>query len=285
MDQRIIDLYDEYTHAPLPRRIFLSRLSRLVGGSAAAAALLPLLENNYAHAQMIAKNDARIAPSWLAYGGATGMIRCFQVKPQGAGKFPAVIVIHENRGLNPHIQDVTRRLAVDGFLAIAPDFLSPLGGTPDDQDQARDMFGKLDRDQTIGDAIGAVNFAKSHAEGNGKVGTVGFCWGGGLSNQTAVHSPVLDAAVVFYGAQPSADDAAKIKAKLLIHYAGLDQRINAGADAYGKALMAAGVEHTSYVYEGVNHAFNNDTNEARYNEAAAKLAWGRTVEFFKTNLA
>jgi len=289
VDQRIIELYDEYTHAPLPRRVFLARLSRLAGGTAAATALLPMLENNYAQAAMIAEDDSRIAPSWLSFGGATGMVRAYLAKPQGKpggeGKFPAVVVIHENRGLNPHIQDVARRFAAEGFLALAPDFLSPLGGTPGDEDKARSMFGGLDTNQTIGNAIGAIGFAKSHAASTGKVATCGFCWGGGLSNQAAVHSPVLDAAVVYYGAQPAAADAAKIKAKLLLHYAGLDTRIGAGREAYDKALSSAGVEHATYVYEGANHAFNNDTNAARYHPEAAKLAWERTKNFLKSALA
>jgi carboxymethylenebutenolidase len=225
----------------------------------------------------------------VSFGGATGPVKAYLVRPQGksgaAGKFPAVVVIHQNRGLNPHIEDVARRFAVEGFLAIAPDFLSPLGGTPADDDQARGMFGKLDRDQTIGNAVAAVGYAKSHPASTGKVATCGFCWGGGLSNQAAVHAPELNAAVVYYGQQPSDADAAKIKAKLLIHYAGLDTRIGAGADAYEKALTAAGVAHTTYVYDGANHAFNDDTAGARYNAEAAKLAWGRTINFLKSALA
>ncbi|RUW93106.1 dienelactone hydrolase family protein, partial [Mesorhizobium sp. M8A.F.Ca.ET.059.01.1.1] len=202
-----------------------------------------------------------------------------------AGKLGTVIVIHENRGLNPHIRDVARRVALEGFVALAPDFLSPLGGTPADEDKARDMFGKLDPAQTVANGVATVAFLKADKDGNGKVGAIGFCWGGGTANMLAVNAPDLAASVAYYGMQPNAADASKIKAALLLHYAGLDQRTNAGIDAFKKELDAAHVEYTVYVYEGANHAFNNDTSAARYDKKAADLAWGRTVAFLKQKLA
>jgi carboxymethylenebutenolidase len=195
-----------------------------------------------------------------------------------------VIVIHENRGLNPHIEDVTRRMALEGFVALAPDFLSPQGGTPSDDDQARQLFAKIDMNAVVADAVATVTFLERDPRTNGKVGVVGFCWGGGVVNQLAVASPDLVAAVAYYGAQPDAADVPKIKAKLMLHYAGLDDRIDAGIPAYEKALKAAGVQFQIYMYEGANHAFNNDTAAARYDKAAADLAWSRTVAFFKDAL-
>ena len=193
--------------------------------------------------------------------------------------------MHENRGLNPHIRDVARRVALEGFVALAPDFLSPLGGTPGDEDKARDLFAKLDPAQTAANAVATVAFLKADKDGNGKVGAVGFCWGGGTVNMLAVNAPDLAAGVAYYGMQPKADDVPKIKAALLLHYAGLDERINAGIDAFKKELDAAHVEYTVYVYEGANHAFNNDTSAARYDKKAADLAWGRTIAFLKEKLA
>jgi len=283
MDQRIIDLYDEYTHAPLDRRVFLERLAVLTGSAAAALAALPLLENR-AVAAVVAPDDARVAASIVQFPGKDSTVKGYLAKPATGTKFGAVVVIHENRGLNAHIEDVTRRLAVAGFLAMAPDLLSPLGGTPANEDQARDMIGKLDKDTTVANAVQAVAFLRAHADGNGKVGAVGFCWGGGMVNQLAVHDPTLDAAVVYYGPQPDAADAAKIKAPLLLHYGGLDQRIDAGIPAYKAALDKAGVSYQVFVYEGANHAFNNDTSAERYNAAAAKLAWERTLAFLGEKL-
>jgi carboxymethylenebutenolidase len=208
------------------------------------------------------------------------------VKPADqSGKLPAVIVIHENRGLNPHIRDVARRIALEGFVALAPDFLSPLGGTPSDEDKAREMIGKLDPAKTVANGVATVAFLKGHESSNGKVGAVGFCWGGGLVNQLAVNASDLSAAVAYYGMQPKEEDVSKIHAALLLHYAGQDERINAGIDAYKAALEAAGKPFTIYVYDGVQHAFNNDTSAARYNKEAADLAWGRTVAFFKEKLS
>lgn len=284
MDQRIIDLYDRYTHEPLDRRLFLTKLAELTGSIAAALALVPLLESNRAHAAMVPDGDARLQATRVTYPGATGPIKAYLAQPKGSTQAPAVVVIHENRGLSPHIEDIARRLAVEGFLALAPDFLSPLGGTPTDDDTAREMHGKLDAKQTTQNAVAAVAFLKQHASSNGKVGAVGFCSGGTLANQLAVHAPDLNAAVVYYGRQPKAEEVAKIKAPLLLHYGGLDSRVNEGIPAFEEALKKGNKKYTLYVYEGANHAFNNDAGGARYHKAAADLAWSRTVAFLKENL-
>ena len=284
MDPRIIALYDEYTHGPLPRRVFLKRLRALAGGAAAASALLPLLENNYAEAAMVAPNDPRLEISKVSWQGSTSTMNGMLAHPKGSGRLPSVIVIHENRGLNPHIEDVTRRLALEGFTALGVDFLSPLGGTPSDEDKARDMFSQLNAQQTTANAVASLQFLEKHALSNGRVGAIGFCWGGGLVNQLAVASPDLDAGVAYYGSQPAAADVAKIKAPIMLQYASLDERINAGIAAYETVLKAAGTRYQIHMYEGVNHAFNNDTTAARYNADAAKLAWQRTVAFLKQYL-
>jgi len=282
----MIRLYDEYTHLTLDRRGFLDKLIKAAGSTAAAAAILPLIENNYAQAAMIAPDDPSLKIEKITFPGASGDMMGYLAMPADAsGRLPAVLVIHENRGLNPHIEDVTRRVAAEGFLALGVDFLSPSGGTPADEDVARDMIGKLDAGQTVENAVAAVSFLKSRPASNGKVGAVGFCWGGEFVNQVAVHSADIVAAVPFYGVVPDAADVPKIKAKVLAHYAGLDQRINAGIPAFEAALKAAGVDYRMHVYEGANHAFNNDTNAARYDKEAADLAWSRTIAFFKENLA
>jgi carboxymethylenebutenolidase len=283
MDQRIIDLYDEYTHAPLDRRVFLDRLAKLMGGTAAALAVLPLLENR-AVAAIVEPNDARIAASSVTFPGQSGEVKGYLVKPAAGGKPGAVVVIHENRGLNAHTEDVARRLAVGGFLALAVDFLSPAGGTPSNEDQAREMIGKLDPAQTTANAVAAVAYLRSNPDGNGKVGAVGFCWGGGQVGQLAVNDPSLDAAVVYYGRTPDPADVPKIKAPLLLHYAGQDTRINEGVPAFQQALDKAGISYTLNMYEGAQHAFNNDTSAERYNPEAAKLAWDRTLAFFAEKL-
>ena len=284
--QAMIDAYDEYTHLTLDRRRFMEKLTGLAGSAAAAAAIAPLLAANGAKAEIVAANDTRVTGEDITYPGAAGDMKGYLVRPaEVSGKLPAVIVIHENRGLNPHIRDVARRMALEGFLALAPDFLSPAGGTPTDEDKAREMIGALDAAATTANAAATVAFLEGHAQSTGKVGAIGFCWGGGLVNRLAVGSPDLKAGVAYYGAQPKAEDVPKIKAALLLHYAGLDERINAGIDAYQKALKDNGKDATIYVYDGVNHAFNNDTSAARYDKAAADLAWGRTVEFLKAKLA
>lgn len=284
--QAMIDAYDEYTHLTLDRRRFMEKLTGLAGSAAAAAAIAPLLAANGAKAEIVAANDTRVTGEDITYPGAGGDMKGYLVRPaEVSGKLPAVIVIHENRGLNPHIRDVARRMALEGFLALAPDFLSPAGGTPTDEDKAREMIGALDAAATTANAAATVAFLEGHAQSTGKVGAIGFCWGGGLVNRLAVGSPDLKAGVAYYGAQPKAEDVPKIKAALLLHYAGLDERINAGIEAYQKALKDNGKDATIYVYDGVNHAFNNDTSAARYDKAAADLAWSRTVEFLRTKLA
>lgn len=283
MDQRTIDLYDEHTKGSIDRRAFLKKLAVIAGGAAAVSALLPQLERNYVMAEVVAKDDPRLHIEDIKYPGETGEVRAHLARPKGDKKLPCVIVIHENRGLNPHTEDVARRVALEGFLAIAPDALSPLGGTPEDADEARSLIGKLDGEATVKNFVAAVKYLKTHPQSTGKVGVMGFCWGGGMSNQVAVNSPDLAAAAPFYGRQPASEDVPKIKASLLLHYAGLDQRINAGIEAYEAALKAASVDYRIYVYEGAGHAFFNDTG-SRYHEEAAKLAWERTIAFFKDKL-
>jgi carboxymethylenebutenolidase len=285
VDPRIIELYDEYTHAPLPRRTFLERLAVLAGGSAAAYALLPMLENNYARAAVVAPDDARLSAGHEAIPLPGGTMRAYVATPRdGPAKRAGVIVIHENRGLNAHIEDVTRRVALAGYTAVGVDMLSTQGGTPPDQDRARAMFAKIDAKTAVGDLVALVDWLRARPDANGRVGAIGFCWGGGMVNLLAVAAPSLNAAVPFYGLAPPAADVPKIRATLLIHYAGNDTRINAGAPAYEAALKAAGVPYTAYVYEGVEHAFHNDTAGVRYNEAAAKLAWSRTLAFLQAML-
>jgi carboxymethylenebutenolidase len=286
MRQDIIDLYDDYTHERIGRRVFMDRLAALAGGTAAATALMPMLKNNYAKAAIVAPDDDRVTTEEVTFAGADGEVSGYLARPADAsGALPAVVVIHENRGLNPHIEDIARRVALEGFIALAPDFLSPLGGTPENEDQAREMIGQLDQQQTIENALAAVAFLEDDDATTDKVGVIGFCWGGGLANQVAVNSADVAAVVPFYGRQPAAAEAAKIRAPLLLHYAGNDERINAGIPEYEQALKDAGVDYTIYMYEGANHAFNNDTNEARYDQAAAELAWSRTIDFLKQHLA
>jgi carboxymethylenebutenolidase len=286
MRQDIVDLYDEYTHERLDRRVFMDRLAKIAGGTTAAAALVSVLEANYASAAIVPEGDARLTIEEVSFPGAGGDVQGYLARPaEASGPLPGVVVIHENRGLNPHIEDVARRVALEGFVALAPDFLSPAGGTPDDQDQAREMIGALDSAQTLENAVAAVDFLATSDATTGMVGVVGFCRGGALVNQVAVNAPELGAAVAFYGRQAAAEDVPNIKAPLMLHYAGLDERINAGIPAYEEALKANGVDHTIYVYDGVNHAFHNDTSEARYDQTAAELAWVRTIAFFKQHLA
>jgi carboxymethylenebutenolidase len=286
--QEMIKIYDDYTHLTLDRRDFMNKLKNLTGSAAAAAAVAPMLSANQARAAIVAEDDARLTTEAITYPGSDGqpMSGYLARLKDATGKLPAVIVIHENRGLNPHVKDVDRRMALEGFLALAPDFLTPAGGTPEDEEKAREMIGALDRPATIANAVATVQFLKNHELSNGKVGAIGFCWGGGMVNQTAVNAGAdLAAAVPYYGQVPGAGDVAKIKAKLLLQYAGLDERINAGIPGYEEALKAAGVDYQLHIYEGANHAFNNDTSEARYNKEAADLAWSRTVEFLKANLS
>ncbi len=285
MDQRIIDLYDDFTHGGMSRRSFLDKLAALAGSATAATALLSVLQNNYAKAQTVQESDPRITTETVDIPGAQGL-EGYLVKPKDAsGKLPTVIVIHENRGLNPHIKDVTRRMATEGFIALGLDYLSPMGGTPADEDKGREMIGQLKQPDVIAYGKAAVAYLKSRPDGNGKVGAIGFCWGGGAVNNLAVNEPNLNAGVAYYGGQPKAEDVPKINAALMLHYGGLDERINAGIATYEAALKQAGKTYEIYVYEGANHAFNNDTNAARYDKEAAELAWSRTVNFLKKQLA
>jgi carboxymethylenebutenolidase len=285
ISQEMIRAYDEYTHLTLDRRGFMEKLTRLAGSAAAAAAIVPLIAADSAKAAIVPPDDKRITAEDIAFKAGGGNISGYLAMPANVqGKLPGIVVVHENRGLNPHIEDVTRRLALEGFIALAPDFLSTLGGTPADEDKARDLFAKLKAGESVAIAVGAAAYLRKDPRTNGKVGVVGFCWGGGVANELAVHDPRLIAGVVYYGAQPPAAEAAQIKAKLMLHYAGLDDRTNAGIPAYEKALKAAGVQFQVFIYEGANHAFNNDTSAARYNKQAADLAWSRTVAFLKESL-
>ena len=283
LDPRVVDLYNEYIHSTLPRRDFLARLTAIVGSAAAVAAVLPLIEPNYVQARQVEENDKRLSVRRLEYNGPSGMVRGYLARPKGKTKLPGIVVIHENRGLNPHIEDITRRLAVDGFLAYAPDALAASGGWPGDEDKAREAFAKLDANKTRADFVAAARALLALPEGNGKVGVVGFCFGGGMANYLATQVPELAAAVPFYGGQPPAADVAKIKAPLLIHYAGQDERINAGWPGYEAALKANGVAYEAHIYAGTQHGFNNDTTP-RYDADAARLAWQRTLAFFKARL-
>ena len=282
MEQKFIELFDRYTHGGMNRRDFLERLTALAGSTAAATAMLPVLENNYAHAEMVPEDDPAIVAGTAEI--APG-IKGYLVRPKAAGTYPVVFVIHENRGLNPHIKDVTRRVAKEGFIAFGGDFLTSKGGTPADEDKARDLIGTLTPQEISTFGTSALDALAKIEGGNGKVGAVGFCWGGGVVNQLAVSGdPNLKAGVAYYGMQPKAAEVPKITAPLMLHYAGLDDRINAGIKGYEAALKADAKVFEAFVYDGVNHAFNNDTNAARYNKAAADLAWGRTIGFFRKYL-
>jgi carboxymethylenebutenolidase len=283
MDQKYIDLYDEFTHGTMSRRAFMEKLAKLAGGAAAAAALVPILQNNYVEAGIVPEDDERLATEMAKYDVNGTEMSGYLARLKGGEKLPAVIVIHENRGLNPHIKDVARRMALEGFLAFAPDALSPVGGTPEDQDRAREMIYELDADETLARFVAAISFLDSHPESNSRVGAVGFCWGGGMVNKLAAAGR-LAAGVPYYGRQLPVEDVPKITAPLCLQYAGLDKRINAGIDDFVAALKANDKSFEMYVYEGANHAFNNDTNAARYDKEAADLAWRRTVEFLNRYL-
>lgn len=284
MDQRIINLFDEYTHKPLTREEFLKKLARLTGSTAAALAVLPLLEVNYAHAATVPHQDDRITTEYITYDAEGVAMRGYLAKPKKMGKQAAVLVVHENRGLNPHTEDVARRFALEGYIALAPDALSPLGGAPADQDKARELFQQLDASKNLQNFVKAFDYLKTVSDCNGKFGCIGFCWGGAMTNSLAVNVPDLLAAAPFYGRQPDVNDVPKIKAALQLHYAEMDERVNAGIPAYEEALKKAGVKYELHTYTGAQHAFFNDTAPTRYNEAAAKLAWSRVLEFFKATL-
>jgi carboxymethylenebutenolidase len=283
----VLRLFDRYVHGQLSRRGFLQQASAHAGGSAAgAAALLAALSPQFAQAQQVRPDDSRISASMVEFASpqGTGRVRGYQVRPAGAkGKLPLVLVVHENRGLNPHIEDIARRLALANFIAFAPDALAPLGGYPGDEDKARELFAKVDPAKTRQDFMAGAKALQTLPDGNGRVGVVGFCYGGGMVNWLATQWPELAAGVPFYGGQPPADDVARIKAALQLHYAGNDERINAGWPAYEAALKTAGVRHEAFIYAGTQHGFNNDTTP-RFDAEAAKLAWGRTLAFFEKHL-
>jgi carboxymethylenebutenolidase len=284
-DPEVMKLFDQYVHGQLSRRGFLTQAGRYAVGGATAASLLAALSPSFA-AQQVAAADPRIKATVVEFSSPAGhgKLSGYLVQPANAkGKLPTVLVVHENRGLNPHIEDIARRVALDGFIAFAPDALFPLGGYPGDEDKARELFGKLDQTKTRADFVAAAGMLKALPNGNGKVGVVGFCYGGGIANYLPTVIPDLAAAVAFYGAQPPAAEVAKIKTPLLIHDAGNDTRVLAGWPAYEAALKAAKVNYQHFVYAGAEHGFNNDTTP-RYDEAAAKLAWQRTVDFFKQHL-
>lgn len=283
MDQKIINLYDAYTHSQVSRKDFMKKLAILAGSTALAMTILPMLENNYAAAADFNSDDIEVEN--ITYPGVEGEMKAVLAKPKGKKNLGCVLVIHENRGLNPHIIDVTKRVAAEGFLALGVDALSPLGGTPADEDKGRELIGKLDPEKNLQNYLKGLEYLRNRKDGNGKVGCVGFCWGGGMANKLAVNDPKLQAAVAYYGAQANVADVPKIKASLMLHYGGLDERINAGIPAYEQALKENKIDYKIYIYDGVNHAFNNNTSPTRYNEAAAKLAWSRTIDLFKHKLA
>ncbi|KPF64181.1 carboxymethylenebutenolidase [Bosea sp. AAP35] len=277
LDRRIVELYDEYTHKPLDRRVFFNRLMVLAGSAAAAEAALSVLEPNYAQAQQIAPDDARIAVERLDVVAGGVALKGHLATPKAAGRRGGVLVIHENRGLNPHIEDVTRRMALAGFTALGLDFLTPLGGTPKDPDEARAMFSRLPAADVLSQGRAALALLAARPDATGKTGAIGFCWGGGVVNDLAVAIPELAAGVVFYGRSPDLAKVPQIKARMLIQHAARDARLVQALPAYEAALKTAGIRHEVVVYPDVDHAFLNDTSTERYNAAAAKLAWERSV--------
>lgn len=285
-DQEVLDLFDKYVHGDIDRRGFLECAARFAVGGVTAAMLLDALSPRFAEAEQIARDDKRLATSTVEFDSpqGTGKVKGYFARPAAAkGKLPGVLVVHENRGLNPHIEDIARRIALEGFEAFAPDALTPAGGYPGDEDKARELFGKLDQAKTREDFVAAAGVLKGRADCTGKIGAVGFCWGGGVTNLLATRVPDLAAAAPFYGSQPKAEDIAHIKAPMLIHYADKDDRINAGIAAFEEALKANHVKYQIFKYAGTQHGFNNDTTP-RYDKAAAQLAWKRTIEFFKKHL-
>jgi carboxymethylenebutenolidase len=283
--QEMITLFDEYTHVHLNRRRFMDSLAKLTGSMTAAVAVAAMIAPSAKAQGLSSETDERLEVADITYPGARGEMKGYLAVPKEGGPFPAVIVVHENRGLNAHIKDVTRRMALEGFVALAPDYLSDLGGTPADEEAARGLFQQLQPTDVTGNGVATIAFLKTHEKSNGKVGAIGFCWGGGTVNDLAVASPDLLAAVPYYGRQPNAEAVAQIKGRVMAHYGGLDERVNAGIPDFEAALKAAGIEYQIFVYEGANHAFNNDTSAQRYDETAAKLAWNRTVAFLKETLA
>jgi carboxymethylenebutenolidase len=287
VDRRIIDLYNEYVHTALPRREFMSRLVGIAGSAAAATAVLPFLEPNYAHARQVEPDDKRIKGERIEFGGPAGPVKAYVARPaklKKSDKIAGVLVIHENRGLNEHIEDVARRVAIAGYLAIAPDGLSVAGGAPVDQEAARDLFAKTDGARIAADVLAGVPWLAADSSSNGKIGVVGFCYGGGLALRAAIEAVGVDAAVCFYGRQLSAEDTKRLKVPVLLHYAGVDERVNAGINEFRAALDAQAVAYSLNMYPGTQHGFHNDASTARYDAAASKLAWDRTLDFFGTYL-
>ncbi len=284
MKNQIHKLFSDYKTGKTSRRYFLRQLAMITGSSAAALSLLPVLEVNELRSGLTGEGKSDLITEFIKYPGFTGEMRAFLARPAKGKKFPAVIVIHENRGLVPHIQDVTKRMAGEGFLALAPDALSPVGGTPDDISNVGALFKQLNGEETTKNFVAAVKYLKTNPLTNGKVGCTGFCWGGAMTNQVAVNSPDLDAAAPYYGRQPAPEDVEKIRAPVMAHYAENDPGINAGIQAFEEALKKYGKDYKIFMYEGTGHAFNNDSNPDRYNEKAARLAWERTVSFFKDKL-
>lgn len=279
MDQKIINLYDDYTHIPLTRSEFIRRLVLLTGSFTAAISVLPMIEVNAAGMKITGDED--LFTERISYTGQPGAMQAYVARPKAVKKYPAIIIIHENRGLNAHIEDVVRRAAKEGFLAIAPNALSAIGAVSANEDEARQKFQELKAEDNLQNFIHVFDYLATRTDYNGNAGCVGFCWGGAMSNNLAVKVPALKAAVAFYGRQPAAEDVSKIKAAVQLHYGALDERVNAGIPAYEEALKKNNIKYELYMYEGANHAFHNDTAPARYNEAAAKLAWQRTIDFFK----
>ncbi|MGF2411644.1 dienelactone hydrolase family protein [Ferruginibacter sp.] len=282
MDQKIINLYDDYTHTPLTRSEFLRRLVLITGSVTAAMTVLPLIEVNAANMKITSDDD--LFTENINYPGVPGNMAAYIARPKADKKYPAIIIIHENRGLNAHIEDVARRAAKEGFLAIAPNALSAIGAVTVNEDEARQKFQELKAENNLQNFINVFDYLGTRKDFNGNIGCVGFCWGGAMANSLAVKVPALKAAVAFYGRQPAAEEVSNIKAAIQLHYGGLDERVNAGIPAYEEALKKNNVKYELYMYEGVNHAFHNDTAPTRYNEAAAKLAWQRTITFFKAHV-
>jgi carboxymethylenebutenolidase len=283
--QEMINLFDDYTHLSLDRRKFLDNLAKLAGSMSAATVAAALMASNAQAQGLVAEDDERLVTDDVTYPGARGEMRGYLAHPAEGGPFGAVIVVHENRGLNAHIKDVARRMALEGFVALAPDFLSDQGGTPTDEEAARPMFQQLEQTDVVANGLATVAWLKAHEKANGKVGAMGFCWGGGTVNNLATAAPDLLAAVPYYGGQPNPEAVSAIKAKVMAHYGGLDERVNAGIPEFEAALKAAGTDYQIFIYDGANHAFNNDTSAARYSKEASDLAWSRTVGLFKEVLA
>ena len=290
-DQELLILFDAYVHGVLDRRGFLERAQKYATAGVTAVGLLAALSPNFALAQQIKPDDARIKTEWITYQSpqGSGAIKGYLARPAssgvgvGAAKLPAILVVHENRGLNPHIEDIVRRFALEGYMAFAPDALTPLGGYPGDEDKAREAFAKLDQTKVREDFIAGAGWFKARPDGTGKMGVTGFCFGGGVAHMLATRLPDLNAAVPFYGNHPAAEEAVKVKAPLLIHFAGIDERINAAWPAYEAALKAAGARYTAHSYAGTQHGFHNDTTP-RFDASAAKLAWERTLAFFAQHI-